>query len=442
MNIPQRSTWLSQSSHGEPLFSQPPCAYCERLICAHDEKTEVGWWHDLERPDELLCAAGERIVETVMAKLRGEVESAISDGFRPVVFVAGIRNWARAIAALGRHQAFGRVYSKGRDDERMTALLHGFSQDIVEAARAGGRIRVPNLEYGKMLDRELRVRLEDFDMVELNVDDPLLPKLKLASRMNPFRYLDCRLYLKNGNVGFDQAYRLYDGTAEQERCPHPVEFQWWKLDFSTPNPLYSEAVADDRMSFMKAFVETFELPMAFHGWEPGGEPPWIVLVQRLRSMSRGIVQYLTTAQQALLALVDEGTLSGALGAQELLAPTRRRESVPMPVRGVGGLNELGTEDDAARSTAAPFPVLIPVIDESESGNGRGIIFQVKWLGSGQPDKAPVVVDTSSGEAVDAAWRDDLRRLTLLGVQVDVTKVGWAWLSEQNRLEISLPSAER
>jgi hypothetical protein len=407
-------------------------AYCERIICIYDAHAVHGWWHDLENQEQLPFSEGGRIVESSVVDLSVCVEEAVEQGYRPFIFVDGMRNWPVALDALGRHRAFGKVYVFGRENEKMSCLLYQPSEAIFRVARDGGRISVPTLEYGKVLDSHLGVELIDFYATRIDLHDPLIPRIGLVCRLNPFRYIDVTFDCRSGIASLEQKYRRGDKEQdEDEHCGLPVFFLGRVLEFSLNNPLNGGDVGDASYALSKELTEKFDLPLAYRGWGPEGESPWQLLVSRLRSMSRGIVQRLTAAQQALLVLVDEAVLSEALPVR-----TRGGAGGAAPALADGGGKPEQSDDSVSRSKQPPFPVLVPLVDENSPRDETGIVFEVKWLGSAPPEESPVIVNSESGQIIGAEWSLDLRRVVLRGVELDREEIGWAWHAEYHRLEAS------
>lgn len=419
----------------ERVLTELQWAYCERIICIYDAYTVPGWWHELEIPGQLPFNEGGRIVESSIDNLGICVEEAVEQGYRPIIFVDGMRSWPFALNGLGRHRAFGKVYAYGRENEKMSSLLYQPSETILRIAKDGGRISVPTLAYAKALDQHLSAELVDFYPTRIDTRDPLTPKIRLVCRLNPFRYIDVTFDCRSGVASLAQKYRQEEEAQDNdESCELPVRFQGNVLEFSLRNPLSSRDMGDVSHALSKALTEKFDLPLAYRGWGPGGESPWQSLVGCLRRMSRGIVERLTTAQQALLVLVEEAVLSDALPVR-----TRGGARGSAPTLGARGGEGEQSEDGVARPKAAPFPVLIPLADGSAQEDERELTFEVKWLCSEPPEEPPVIVDSESGKTILAEWSHDLRRVVMHGVQLDAGEIGWAWHSEYHRLEASFPS---
>lgn len=433
MSVEDGASWR-QMRDGKSITQRT--AYCERLICVDDDVVERGWWHELERTEELLFAEGERIVETRLEDLNAKVEEAVDQGYRPVVLIDGMRNWAPATDALGRHGAFANVLVMGRDDRQITELLHNPSQEILACVHDGAWVAVPSLDYGKALDGYLNPRLEDFDLIELSVEDPLAPDLKLICRLNPFRYLDVKLYCRNGVTRLTQKYRVNHGLGKaSEPCVRSLRFSEWLLDFAQSNPVNTSELAGGPAAFMEAFSEFFELPQAYRGWEPDREPPWKTLLQRLDQMSLGAMSHLGAAHQGLLALVSKEVIAEAL--ESLRASASGLGPALAPVRGL-------TPDDreGSKKAGANRPFLI--LSGAPEQKTVALVFEVTWLFGDKPKTEPRVV-LDRGSTVEARipftyeWSQDLMSLRISGIAIGEKKIGWVWVAEENVLTISLVS---
>jgi hypothetical protein len=137
-------------------------AFCERIICLHRPGEYPGWWHALENDDRMLFAPRGRILEASMDAVAMEAKRAVQEGLRPLFFVPRLSDWPEVYEAMDHYQDFGAVYIHGRHDPAMSELLYEPSPDVLEVYAGEGRILVPNVAYGKALDRLLDADLTDF----------------------------------------------------------------------------------------------------------------------------------------------------------------------------------------------------------------------------------------------------------------------------------------
>ncbi|MDC1286796.1 hypothetical protein N8198_02815 [Gammaproteobacteria bacterium] len=416
---------------------------CEQIICVHDQNPSVGWWHDLEREDELVFADGARIIEAQVDDLANGIEEAVRQGYRPVIFVDGLEKWSFATSALGRHQAFGQVYAQGRDNDLMRELLHGPSTEILEVYREGGQISVPNLAYGQALDIYLETRLDDFYLATIDTSDPLELTLKLVSRLNQMRHIDVKAFCRNGIARMNQRYRSDDSDAgEPDRCDRPVYFNDWVLDFSSSNPFKTSDFPGQEIAFMREFSQMFDLPTEYRGWEQGRETPWKSMLKSLAEMSRGVIQQLTLTQEALLARIDADTIKQ--GLESLEGALLGAQPGYAAVRGVIQRNGDGIAKPSESQEHPPFVVLRKTEDESDSLSSPPLVLDVQWVFQDPPVEAPdvEVALTPGGEIIPnvlAVWRNDFLQVTLTGLKGNDLRMGWVWLPIENKLRISVGS---
>ncbi len=432
--------WIQR---GKAMPSTTRKVICERIICVHDKNSEIGWWHDLEQDNELAFADGGRITESDLDGLAAQVEEAVQQGYRPLVFIDGLENWPKTMTALGRHQAFGRIYARGRDDALICELLHGPSVDIVDIYREGGFISVPNLTYGQALDTYLSANLEDFYLVDLDDSDPLELTLKLVSRLNQLRRIDAKVYCRNGIVRMSQWYRSDEiDPTNVERCDLPLRYKEWLLDFSSSNPLKSSEFAGNEIAFMEAFSKMLGLPTEYRGWESGHESPWKGLLKSLLEMSRGVIQQLTISQAALLARVDLDTIRQ--GIESLEGTGLGSQPGYAAVRGVLQKNTDDTAKSIKPQKQSPFVLLRNTKDTSVLPDSNKLKLEVQWVYQDPPAVEPDVVVELAPEGgilsgVSVQWSNNFQQITLSGIKSAELRMGWVWLPKINKLKISIAS---
>lgn len=423
-----QDTLRPADSETAPVSRMLPRAICERIICLHPPDVDPEWWHALEQADELLLAGGERIVIESLGHAEESVLQAVNAGYRPVLFVPLELLWPEAFRALGRYQAFGEVLARGRDDTAMSYLLHRPSLEIQSAYDGGGRVHVPNPAYGQALDNYYVISLEDFSLKHVDQSEPLAPVVRLASRLNEYRQIEVEIHCKNGVAKFSQYY-WNDSEREcmKNKCNIPVNFGQWRLDFTRKNDLYSdEEFGENHLAFMKAFTECFDLPSAYRGWEPGEDVPWIGLLSLLTEMGRGIMQYLSPAQQALLDLLDPSQF-----AKEF-QPAGRGALRTMPRKRVK------EKSDGLEPAEPPILIRRAKTSENEQAEAVGMTFEVCWL-TDKPDDRPTVIAMAPGmkhDDLEPLWNQDLSQLRITGLTPGEYHIGWIWHAENQTLEIS------
>ncbi len=218
------------------LLRRKPEAFCERIICLYRPGDDPGWWHRLEDDERLLFAPLGRVLEASTDDVAKEAKDAVSNGLRPLFFVPEAAKWPDVLEAMGHYQSFGSLYVYGRDDETMRELLHGPSVEVLETYAGEGIILVPDLAYGKALDRLLKADLADFERDEAgDRADWWCPRFALVSRLNAFRGLEFEVDCLSGRAALEQFYDSGNGPSarppDREPCSLPISFLDRRLQF-------------------------------------------------------------------------------------------------------------------------------------------------------------------------------------------------------------------
>ncbi len=404
------------------LLRRRPEAFCERIICLHRPTDDPEWWHSLEDGERPLFGPHGRILEASMDDVAEAARDAVTKGLRPFFFVRGAGDWPSVFETMGHYQDFGAVYVLGRDDEAMCELLHSPSVEVLEIYAGEGRILVPDLGYGKALDRLLPIDMTDFERDEAgDRADRWRPHFALVSRLNALRRLALELDCLSGEAIVQQFYDPgIENSAQQsdhEPCDLPISFLDRRLQFAHGTCKLDAGQRDQ----ITQILEQLALPVPHWG-----------LLHRLAQLARGVKTRLTGSQQRLLANLSR---QADETARLFEATTRWLEEISVQPDFATTRGE--TSGSAAEEHA--LRVLIMPLEDLSAG-GR---LSCRWFRDQPPAIAPDILLHVNGKraAHAVSWSDNRRSLSIEGLDLTGAEIGWTFPSE-NVLEvlIELPSA--
>lgn len=433
----------------EDLAETPQYALCERLICLYGPDQPPDWWRWLLAPGENLWEPSGRICQGPLDQCRAEVERAVAEGFRPILFVPRPTDWPRVYDDLGRFQGFAELYVRGRDDEAMRRLLRGPAPEVVRVSEAEGYLIVPTLEYAKALDEKFTSKLQDLSRVQSVESSRTQIQFLFVSRLNPFRFFSLEPVAQARGWQLRQFYRHQEGKIE-ESCERPLDFEGTRLDF----------VAGMQELTAKQAERMLKIP-----------PPelddvlWQIVQQLARIARRQAEVYLSQAQQKVLSLwiqvreeMEQGFQSPALRTRGDSKAKQKRvsgkaiegllqwvaelaatlpEPVPVRLQVRGALRTRGSVSKAEGtppevSETVELPLLISGVEPTD----EGLTLTLAWAPGKRPDdlsaiRLSVVVNETELDRPEREWAEDGSRLHLRGIPLKAPELAWSWEGEMD-----------
>jgi hypothetical protein len=398
----------------DALLGGPEPAFCEQIICLCHDPRDTHWWMDLLEEGATVFDAAGRIRTAKLGECRAEVEQSVSHGYRPLLFVPRPMDWPAVYDEIGRYRSFARLYIYGRDDQAMRRLLQAPSTEVLEAHVNHRRLLVPDLAYGKALDRRLPVSLDDFAPAAHGPEPRMADDGTLfVSRFNPFRLLRMRADEATLSLTLTQSYRTDGAEQRAEPCEAPISFAGIRLLF----PAGECVLGADQETLAAAVLASLSQPAT-------AQRPWLqVIARELRQ--RGDA-YLSAPLQAALAGMSKSrealaALWACLG--DAIAQTTRPRRPGVQVLGAPPRN---------RTALALGPLVTRVHCASQSCE-----IEVIWPPGQAPSSHPVVQvarhhaggEVEIGrEQLHTDWWSDLSGVSLRidGLDLKRPEVSWRW----------------
>ncbi len=420
-------------------FATPPtAAHCERIIALHGGTMPPGWWHAIRIDSRPLFGPPSRFDEAPIDDCRPAVESALAQGFRPVLFVPLAAEWPAVYAQLGPARSVVRICILGRHDDTMRDLLHGPSPELVHAVSSGARLLVPEPEYGRALDAVFTTMLADFVEKPRSESDAIPDRQRQAfdftSRLNPYRHLRLVLDHENAVARLRQEYRTGDPAGVVESCNVSILLDKASVDGFADGNAYRGLQFVDGVSVlgaasMAAVAAELRLPA-------NDRALWILVAELIKASSGRL--FASVSEQSRAAVAELGRSAAVVARiwKWLLAG--------IPSSFAPALRQRGDNDGPA------LAVFVSRIEQTP----RGLVLRLAWLPGASPKDLPSIsVEINTGAPTrlgDAGveWTDGGSTLILLDLKCDRLQFAWRWdrakgdLRLQLRGDIKLPPRRR
>lgn len=387
-----------------------------------------GWWHAIRLDSRPLFGPASRFDEAPVDACRSAVESAVAQGFRPVLFIPRSADWPAVHDQLGNLATVVRLCIRGRHDETMRRLLYEPSPELMQAAAAGARLLVPEPEYGRALDAVFRTSLADFVAVEPSTPvaaRSLRQSFRFVSRLNPYRRLTLELDHENAVAQLRQEYVRAESSGEQASYDAAIHLADAELRFTG-------GVSPVNPASMAVVAERLGLPGA-------DQALWALVAELIKASTSRL--FATVSEQYRTAVAELARSSETLGriARWLVASS---PTVFAPALRTRGGHDSGAESASPvpRRGGAAGPAVAVFVSRVQQTR-RGLVIRLVWVPGGRPsalpsisveinDRSPVRLDRTGAE-----WAADGSALTLIGMKSGSFELGWRW--DRPRAEMRL-----
>lgn len=400
----------------DALLGAPEPAFCEQIICLSHDPRDTHWWIDLLEDGNTVFDTAGRIRTANLEECLAEVEHSVSRGYRPLLFVPRPMDWPAVYDAIGRYRSFARLYISGRDDQTMRRLLQAPSREVLEAHVNHRLLLVPDLAYGKALDRRLPVSLGDFAPAAHGPEPRVADEGTLfVCRLNPFRLLRVRGDAATSSLTLTQTYRPAGDEQQAEPCEAAISFAGIRLLF----PAGQCVLGADQKTLAAAVLASLSQPATV-------QRPWLdVIARELIQLQRRDAYLSAPLQAALAAMARSREALAALWAclGDAIALTARPRRPGVQVLGAPPKNR-------------PALSLAPLVTRLHCASGYCEI-EVLWPPGQAPSSQPVVQvvrQHDDGEVeigrdrLHTDWWSDRSGISLRIDGLDLTRpeVSWQW----------------
>lgn len=399
---------------------EPSSVHCERIIALHGGGMPRGWWQAIRVDSRPLFGPSSRFDEAPIDNCWPAVESALAQGFRPVLFVPVAAEWPAVYQQLGPAATIVRICVLGRHDDAMRHLLHEPSAELVHAAASGARLLVPDPEYGKAMDAVLRTALSDF--VAAESQSAALPERRrqtfhFISRLNPYRHLILILDHENAVAQLRQEYRAGDPSSAAEPCDACVRLADAELRFADGLSAVSAAS-------MAAVSAGLRLPRS-------DQALWALVAELIKASTGRL--FATVSEQSQAAVAELGR------SKEALARISTWLFAGSPAQFAPELRTRGGRDAYVGGAGPAVAMFVSRIDQTK----RGLMLRLVWIPGGRPAELPsTYVEINAGapirlDSTGADWAADGSALTLLGMKCIRLQLAWRWDRPKAELRLRL-----